>query len=96
MNVQTLSPAHAAPAGAPRTAPAGSLAASSGTLPVLRRALQALRAGLRRTVDPVADCVREAAAVRREALRLMERHPAMAADLYAAADRHEREACAPR
>lgn len=56
----------------------------------------ALSSRLRRVTDPVADCVREAAAVRRQALQLMARDPAMAADLYAAADRHEREAPAAR
>jgi hypothetical protein len=60
-------------------------------LQLLRLAALTLLEHTRRVTDPVADCVREAAAVRREALRLMDRHPAMAADFLAAADRHERE-----
>lgn len=56
-----------------------------------RTAMQTLVLRTRRVTDPVADCIREAAAVRREALRLMAQNPGMAADLYAAADRHERE-----
>jgi hypothetical protein len=71
-----------------------SAAAPGATAPWLVRAralLQALVLRTRRVTDPVADCVREAAAVRREALRLMAQNPGMAADLYAAADRHERK-----
>lgn len=75
-----------------------SAAAPGATAPWLVRAralaqtlLQTMVLRARRVTDPVADCVREAAAVRREALRLMAQNPGMAADLYAAADRHERE-----
>jgi hypothetical protein len=76
------SPVGAAPASRP---------AMGAVLVRARAALQALVLRTRRVTDPVAECVREAAAVRREALRLMAQNPAVAAELYAAADRHERE-----
>jgi hypothetical protein len=72
---------------APRTGPSGLSALADR----LKRSLQHLAGGAPSAPQPGCDRIREAAEVREWAMQWQRSDPGFAAELFAAADRHERD-----